>query len=75
MTNGMSLQTANQTIDPTTAVLWASHPEGPPADIYEPREPADKVITRVRALEWFGMFAAVEAFPELFFETREGRGC
>lgn len=66
---------ANQALDRAAAALRAAHPDGPPADVYEPQERVERVMARVHALEWFGMFGAVEAFPELFLEAREARPC
>ncbi len=75
MTIGTFSRSANRPLDPAVAALWAAHPEGPPADVYEPREPAERALARAHALEWFGMRAAVAAFPDLFSEQTEGRGC
>jgi hypothetical protein len=56
--------------DRALAALRAAHPDGPPNDVFEPRESDMKVFARSLALEQFGMASAVRIFPHLFPDPR-----
>lgn len=55
-------------LDPAVAVLAAAHPEGPPADVWEPEDPLSWVCLRSVVLEKLGDQVAVVDFPKLFPE-------
>jgi hypothetical protein len=61
-------------LDPAAAALFAAHPDGPPADVYEPEEPEMTVVARMSALEFFGAVSAARVFPHLFPDPRGRAG-
>lgn len=53
--------------DRELAALKAAHPDGPPADVYEPASGKwTTVLSRTLALERFGMVTAQQVFPHFF---------
>ncbi|WP_395175789.1 hypothetical protein [Roseibium alexandrii] len=56
--------------DRALAALRAAHPDGPPADVFEPSEPFQTVFCRMSALELFGAVTAPQVFPHLFPDPR-----
>ncbi len=56
--------------DRALAALRAAHPDGPPADVFEPAEPFHTVFSRMSALELFDAVTAVRIFPHLFPDPR-----
>ncbi|MBG6205407.1 hypothetical protein IWQ49_000051 [Labrenzia sp. EL_126] len=66
---------SHESLDPAATALWSAHPEGPPAEIYEPPFDEIKAVARALALEAIGMQRAVATFPRLFGPEQRRRAC